>query len=131
MAAGAILFKMVGLLLFSLMRSTLPLVLTGILWLAGMSAWMISTGAWTKDLYPEDKRGQFAGYFILFTVAFTMVPGPLLGGWLASTFGIPTVINGQAGFIPTPLIFQTAGVATLLALLPLFFTKEHRPVSNH
>ena len=131
MAAGAILLKMVGLLLFSLMRSTLPLVLTGILWLAGMSAWMISTGAWTKDLYPEDKRGQFAGYFILFTVAFTMVPGPLLGGWLASTFGIPTVINGQAGFIPTPLIFQTAGVATLLALLPLFFAKEHHPVSNH
>ncbi len=124
LAIGAILLKMIGLLLFSLMKDILPLVLTGILWLAGMSAWMISTGAWTKDLYPEDKRGQFAGYFILFTVAFTMVPGPLIGGWLASAFGIPTIIDGQAGFIPTPLIFQVAGLATMLALIPLAFMKE-------
>jgi MFS family permease len=124
LAMGAILLKMLGLILFSLMDSTLLLTLTGILWLAAMSAWMISTGAWTKDLFPEDKRGQFAGYFILFTVAFTMVPGPLIGGWLASTFGIPTVIDGQAGFIPTPLIFQVAGLATLAALIPMAFVKD-------
>jgi hypothetical protein len=51
---------------FFLDEKLLPLVITGVLWLAAMSAWMISTGAWTKDLYPEDQRGQFAGYFILF-----------------------------------------------------------------
>ncbi|MCX6031575.1 MAG: MFS transporter [Chloroflexi bacterium] len=126
LAVAAILLKMIGLLLFAQMRSVIPLAATGIVWLAGMSAWAISTGAWTKDLYPEDKRGQFAGYFILFTVLFTMVPGPLIGGWLASTYGIPTVLNGQAGFIPTPLIFQVAGVATLLAAIPLFWVKERR-----
>lgn len=126
LAVAAILLKMIGLLLFSRMQSMIPLALTGILWLAGMSAWMISTGAWTKDLYPEDQRGQYAGYFILFTVLFAMVPGPLLGGWLASAYGIPTVLDGQAGFIPTPLIFQVAGVATLLALVPLFWAKERR-----
>jgi len=124
LAMGAVLLKMVGLILFSLMHNTTLLTLTGILWLAGMSAWMISTGAWTKDLFPDDKRGQFAGYFILFTVAFTMVPGPLIGGWLASTFGVPIVIDGQAGFIPTPLIFQVAGLASLLALIPMFFVKD-------
>jgi len=126
LALGAILLKMVGLILFSLMKDILPLVITGVLWLAGMSAWMISTGAWTKDLYPEEKRGQFLGYYILFTVAFTMVPGPLLGGWLASTYGIPIVINGQAGFIPTPLIFQVAGFATLVAALPLLLIPEKK-----
>jgi MFS family permease len=128
LAVGAILLKMVGLILFSLTRNLLPLTLTGVVWLAGMSAWAISTGAWTKDLYPEDKRGQYAGYFILFTVAFTMVPGPLIGGWLASTFGIPTVLDGQPGYIPTPLIFQVAGLATLLALIPLSFVHEHKSV---
>ena len=126
LALGAILLKMVGLLLFSLTKDMLPLVITGTLWLAGMSAWMISTGAWTKDLFPEEKRGQFAGYFILFTVAFAMVPGPLLGGWLSSTYGIPTVIDGQAGFIPTPLIFQVAGIATLVAALPMLLIPEKR-----
>ena len=126
LAFGAIALKMIGLILFSLMNSVVPLTLTGIVWLAGMSAWMISTGAWTKDLYPEDKRGQFAGYFILFTVALAMVPGPLIGGWLGTQFGIPAVIDGQAGFIPTPLIFQVAGLATLVATIPLFFVKERR-----
>ena len=127
LALGAIAIKMIGLILFSLMKDVLPLVLTGVLWLAGMSAWMISTGAWTKDMYPQEKRGQFAGYFILFTVLFAMVPGPLLGGWLSSTYGIPTVIDGQAGFIPTPLIFQVAGFATLLAALPLLLIPERHP----
>jgi MFS family permease len=124
MAVAAIFLKMIGLILFSFTRSIAPLALTGILWLAGMSAWMISTGAWTKDLYPEEKRGQFAGYTILFTVAFTMVPGPLIGGKLASLYGIPTVIDGQAGVIPTPILFQVAGLATLVALIPLFFVRE-------
>lgn len=125
-AYGAILLKMVGLVLFSLMKDFFLLTVTGILWLAAMSAWMISTGAWTKDLYPEDKRGQFSGYFILFTVAFTMVPGPLIGSWLGTTFGIPTVIDGQAGFIPTPILFQVAGLATLVAAIPLWWVKENK-----
>lgn len=124
LAAGALLLKMVGLVAFSLMEQISFLVITGILWLAGMSAWMISTGAWTKDLYPEDKRGQFAGYYILFTVAFAMIPGPLIGGWLAARYGIPTIIDGQAGFIPSPLIFQVAGLTTLFALIPMIFTRE-------
>jgi MFS family permease len=125
LAVGAILLKMVGLILFSLMRDFIWLAVTGTLWLAAMSAWMISTGAWTKDLFPETKRGQFAGYFILFTVAFTMVPGPLIGGWLSATYGIPTILDGRAGFIPPPLIFQVAGLATLAALIPLRFVTVH------
>jgi MFS family permease len=127
LAFMALVLKMAGLILFSLMKAYLLLAVTGIMFLAAMSAWMISTGAWSKDLFPAEKRGQFAGYVIFFTVAFTMVPGPLIGGWLATHFGIPTVIDGQAGFIPTPLIFQVAGVATLVAALPLFFVKERKP----
>ncbi len=126
LAIGAVLLKMIGLVAFSWMESFVGLAATGVLWLAAMSTWMISTGAWTKDLFPEDKRGQFAGYFILFTVAFTMVPGPLIGGWLSARFGIPTLIDGQQGFIPTPVIFQVAGIATLVSLIPMAFIRDAR-----
>lgn len=118
-ALAAVIAEMVGLIAFSLARSVPALILTGILWLAPISAWTIATGAWSKDLFPEDKRGQFGGYVILFSVALTMVPGPLLGSWLITTFGIPTVLDGKAGFMPTSLIFQAGGIATLLAALPL------------
>lgn len=84
---------------------------------------MIATGAWSKDLYPEDKRGQFAGYLILFSVAFTMTIGPALGSWLTTSFGIQAVVNGQQGYIPSPLIFQVGGMATLLAAIPIFLMK--------
>lgn len=118
-ALTAVIAEMVGLIAFSLARSVPMLILTGILWLAPISAWTIATGAWSKDLFPEDKRGQFGGYVILFSVALTMVPGPLLGSWLITTFGIPTILDGKAGFIPTSLIFQAGGIATLLAAIPL------------
>jgi len=115
-----------GLLLFSLSHSFIALTVTGILWLGPIAAFTITTMAWTKDLYPEDKRGQFAGYFILFGVLFAMIPGPLIGGWLGSQFGIPAVLDGKAGYIPTPLIFQVAAAATLLAALPLLATRPRK-----
>ena len=120
----ALVIKMAGLVLFSFSVAFLPLTITGIMFLAGMSAWMISTGAWSKDLFPENKRGQFAGFVILFTVAFAMVPGPLIGSWLSTNFGTPIMINGQAGFIPSPVVFQVAGLATLVAAIPLFWVKD-------
>jgi MFS family permease len=116
----AVFLEMVGLLAFSFARGMLPLIIGGILFLAPISAWTIAVGAWSKDLFPEEKRGQFAGYVILFSVAFTMIPGPLLGSWLSTTYGIQAVIDGQQGFIPTPLIFQAGAIATLAAAIPLF-----------
>ena len=120
----SVVLEAIGLILFSLTSHYILMVFTGILWLAPMAGWTIAVMTWSKDLFPDDKRGQFAGYYVLFSVAFAMIPGPLIGGWLGSQFGIPTVLDGKAGFIPTPIIFQVAGVATLLALIPLLFTKK-------
>lgn len=122
----AVVAEMIGLILFSLTRSLVPLVITGILWLMPMTAWTIATSTWSKDLFPEDKRGQFAGYYLFFWVMLPMILGPLTGGWLGTHYGTPTIIDGQAGFIPTPIIFQVAGVATLLALIPLIWAKDRK-----
>jgi MFS family permease len=115
--------EMIGLVLFSFTRSFVWVTITGILWLAPISGWTIATSAWSKDLFPEDKRGQFSGYLILFSVMFTMVPGPLIGSWISTTYGNPIVLDGQAGVVPPPLIFLVGGIFTLLAALPLFFAK--------
>lgn len=130
MAIFAIFAEMIGLLAFSFSRSFVALVLTGILWLAPISAWTIAVSAWSKDLFPEDKRGQFGGYVIFFQVALTMVPGPLIGSWLTTTFGIHTVLEGKEAFIPTSIIFQVAAVATLLTLLPILRTRKQSPLTE-
>jgi MFS family permease len=126
MALTAIATEMIGLILFSLTKSLAPLIVTGILWLAPFTAWTIATSTWSKDLFPEDRRGQFAGFYLFFWVMLPMILGPLTGGWLSSTYGLKTVIDGQAAIVPTPLLFQVAGIATLLAAIPLWFAKEHK-----
>ena len=120
----AVLLEAVGLIVFSLSHTLPMLIVGGLLWLAPFAAWTIATTTWARDLFPEEKRGQFAGYYVLFNVAFTMIPGPLLGGWLASAYGIPTVLDGKAGFIPTPILFQVAGGMVLLAILPLLTIRK-------
>ena len=55
-----------------------------------------------------------------------MIPGSLIGGWLASTYGIATVLDGKAGLIPTPLLFQVAGVLVLLAVIPLLTIRKKK-----
>jgi MFS family permease len=98
-----------------------------------MAAWSIATTAWEKDLFLEEKRDQFQGWEILFRVTIAMTLGPLLGGWLATRYGIPTVLDGKPGFIPTPILFQVAAAGTLLAAVPLLATarkRERKPATS-
>ncbi|MEW5870969.1 MAG: MFS transporter [Chloroflexota bacterium] len=112
--------KCCGLLLFSLARSPAGLIISGAIWLAATSAWAITCNAWSKDLFPEAERGRFSGVVSLFNVAFAMIPGAVLGGWLVQQFGQPTTLAGQTGTLPTSLLFQVAALATLATALPLW-----------
>jgi MFS family permease len=122
-AIASVLALSAGLIAFSFFRSIVPVVLSCIIWLAGYTSWEIATQAWAQDLYPEDKRGQFSGIYILFNVALTMVPGPLIGGWLADKYGTPAIINGMPGIIPPALLFQVAAALVLLTFIPLLLAK--------
>ncbi|MFH2038473.1 MAG: hypothetical protein ABIJ65_03460, partial [Chloroflexota bacterium] len=81
----------------------------------------IASVAWLKDLLPEKNRGKFLGIRMIFWIAIPMVLGPWIGSSLIQNFGIPTSFNGQAGFIPVPIIFQVGSLISLLALVPLAF----------
>ncbi len=122
----SIFLESISLFLFAFSSELILLLITGALWVLFMTIWAVASGTWIKDLYPEGKYGQSSGYFILFTVFFAMVPGPIIGGWLSSEFGIPTVINGQPGFIPTPIIFIAAALLILLTVIPLIPIKESK-----
>jgi len=122
----SVVLEAIGLTVFSVSQTLPMLIFGGILWLAPFAAWTIATSTWARDLFPEEKRGQFAGYYVLFNVAFTMIPGPLLGGWLASTFGNPIMLDGKAGFVPPPLLFQVAGLMVLLAIIPILTIRNKK-----
>ena len=115
-----------GGIFLSLVNSLLLLALTGLLWQAFSVAMGIASVAWLKDLLPERNRGKFLGIRMIFWIAIPMVIGPWLGSTLIQNFGAPTTLNGQAGFVPAPIIFQVGSVISLLALIPLFFINDRK-----
>lgn len=126
MIAIATIVSSLGGILLSLV-STLPLLaLTGLFWQAFSVAASIASVAWLKDLLPEQNRGKFLGIRMIFWIAIPMVLGPWIGSTLIQNFGIPTVFNGEAGFIPVPVIFQVGSAIALLSLIPLAFIRSRR-----
>jgi MFS family permease len=126
MSAVAIVASSLGGVLLSLV-STLPLLaLTGLVWQAFATASGIASVAWLKDLLPEQNRGKFLGIRMIFWIAIPMVLGPWIGSTLIQNLGIPTVTNGETGFIPVPIIFQVGSVIALLSLIPLGFIRRDK-----
>ncbi|PKO19004.1 MAG: hypothetical protein CVU39_00190 [Chloroflexi bacterium HGW-Chloroflexi-10] len=109
----------VAALVFAFARGTAFVLLGGTLQTVMMAAFGIVSGAWLKDLYPAESRGQFQGIRMVFMVLLPMIIGPAIGSFLITQFGIPTTLNGEAGFIPTPPLYYVAAVINLLAILPL------------
>ncbi|HSQ28097.1 MAG TPA: MFS transporter [Anaerolineales bacterium] len=126
MMAIALVFSSLGGLLLSLVKSLPMLALTGFLWQAFAVAVSVASVAWLKDLLPEQNRGKFLGIRMIFWIAIPMVLGPAIGSWLIQSYGIPTFSNGQAGFIPVPVIFQVGSAVSLLGLIPLAFTQSRK-----
>jgi len=130
MIAIAIFLSSLGGVLLSMVKTLPLLALTGLVWQAFSVASSIASVAWIKDLLPEESRGKFLGIRMIFWIAIPMVIGPAIGSRLIQTFGIPTIVNGETGFIPVPIIFQVGSLVSLLALIPLAFMKGRKDKAN-
>jgi MFS family permease len=115
----SVIISAVGEVLLSLMTSLPLIAITAFIWQGFIIASGIASGAWMKDLLPEENRGKFLGVRMIFWIAIPMVVGPFIGSTLIQQFGIPTTVNGIAGFIPVPLIFQVDAAIAVLSLLVL------------
>jgi len=123
-AIAAVLLESVSLFLFAFSELIVFVAITAAIWVFAMVTWDIASKTWVRDLLPEDKRGQFSGYFILFNVLIGMTIGPLIGGVISEVYGTSIIIDGIAGFIPPPLVFIVAAFLMLLVLIPIVKAKE-------
>jgi len=90
----------------------------------------ITLFAWIQDNYPEGDIGKFQGIRLVFMVLLPMVIGPPIGAFIVQTYGIPTILNGIPGFIPTPEIFLFRGFVALAALVPLWFLSKKEGIKH-
>lgn len=108
---------------FSFVSSFALLIVFGVIKSIGYLM-MVVLGAWVRNLMPLDARGQFQGVRLIFMVMLPMIIGPAIGSFIIENFGIPTTVNGEAGFVPVPLIYQVSAVISLLPLVPAYFLRK-------
>ncbi len=115
----------VGFFLVGISPELIPLLISGILVFVFYTALSVSTFTWVKDLYPPEGRGQFSGYWNLFSGTIPMIIGPIIGGLICFYFSTPDFDTyGRLVLVPPDLIFYVAAILALVTLIPLYFAKE-------
>ncbi len=122
----SVFFEFISLILFAFFQDVLFLIILGISWVLFLTIFRISSKTWIKDLYQEEKYGQFSGYFILFTVLIAMTIGPLIGGMISTMYGEPIVIDGIPGNIPPSSIFIVGAFIMLISIIPILRAREKK-----
>ncbi|TFF88237.1 MAG: MFS transporter, partial [Promethearchaeota archaeon] len=121
---STLLFSM-GVFFVGLAPELITLLISGTLTFVFYAALSISTFTWVKDLYPEEGRGQFSGYWNLFAGTIPMIIGPIIGSIISTLYGVTSLDEyGRTIFIPPNLLFIVAAFVTLFTLIPLIFAKE-------
>ena len=108
----------VGLVVFSLMRGTVPVLLAGALVLTGMLLTAATLAAITRDQTPLDRAGTVQGVRMLLTIMVPMVIGPFIGAAVIANNNETYTDLGVTRVVPTPAIFLAAAVVVLIAALP-------------
>lgn len=97
-----------------------PTLLLGVfLFGLGYVLFLQSITVWSKQLYPEDSRGQFEGIRILFFVLIPMVVAPLFANPIIKRSGEFVDENGFTAYLPTHTLLLAGAALVLLTLLPL------------
>lgn len=103
-----------------------PVLLIGVFLLGvGYVLFLQSITVWSKQLYPEESRGQFEGIRILFFVLIPMIVAPLISNPIIKKSGKFVDENGFTEYLPTHTLFIVGAVLVLLTLIPIAFAKKY------
>ncbi|MCI1642926.1 MAG: MFS transporter [Actinomyces sp.] len=102
-----------------LARSTVMVVLAGILMIAAMMLSTATTSAIVRDHTPADRAGTLQGLRMVAATLVPMVVGPYIGAAVIVGSQATYVELGQVRQVPTPSIFLVAALIAALALIPI------------
>ena len=102
-----------------------PLFLSAILLIGvGYILFLQTITVWSKQLYPEDARGQFEGIRIIFFVLIPMVVAPLISNPIIKRSGEFVDEYGFTAYLPTNSLFLAGAILVPLTLIPLYFANK-------
>lgn len=92
----------------------------------GYIMFMQVTSVWMKQLFPEEAKGQFEGFRIIFFVLIPWVVSPLIANPIIKSNGQITDTNGMAAYLPTHVLFLISTALIILTFVPLVFAAHER-----
>lgn len=92
----------------------------------GYIMFMQVTSVWMKQLFPEDAKGQFEGFRIIFFVLIPWIVSPFIANPIIKRNGEILDSNGLTAYLPTNVLFLVSTALILLTLIPLVFAAKAR-----
>ena len=92
----------------------------------GYIMFMQVTSVWMKQLFPEEAKGQFEGFRIIFFVLIPWVVSPLIANPIIKSNGQITDTNGMTAYLPTHVLFLISTALIILTFVPLVFAAHER-----
>ncbi|MBR4462600.1 MAG: MFS transporter [Erysipelotrichaceae bacterium] len=92
----------------------------------GYIMFMQVTSVWMKQLFPEDSKGQFEGFRIVFFVLIPWIVSPFIANPIIKNNGEILDSNGLTAYLPTNVLFLVSTLLILLTFIPLLFAAKER-----
>ena len=92
----------------------------------GYIMFMQVLSVWMKQLFPEEAKGQFEGFRIIFFVLIPWVVSPFIANPIIKNNGKIIDSDGMEAFLPTHVLFLISTGLILLTFIPLFFAAKQR-----
>lgn len=119
---------MMGLIGMFFSRSTIMVILFGILLIGGMMVLLAMINATIRNFTPQHRVGLFQGIRMVFTVLIPMVIGPYIGSMIITQSQLVYEEFGIIKPVPGPQMFLGAALVLLFVLIP--FTRILREVNQ-
>ncbi|MBQ9425714.1 MAG: MFS transporter [Erysipelotrichaceae bacterium] len=92
----------------------------------GYIMFMQVTSVWMKQLFPEEAKGQFEGFRIIFFVLIPWIVSPFIANPIIKNNGEILDSNGLTAYLPTHVLFLVSTLLILATFVPLFFAAKQR-----
>ena len=92
----------------------------------GYIMFMQVTSVWMKQLFPDDSKGQFEGFRIIFFVLIPWILSPFIANPIIKNNGEILDSNGLTAYLPTNVLFLVSTALILLTFVPLLFAAKER-----
>ncbi len=86
-----------------------------------------TTKTWTKNLHPQETKGQFEG---IWAISFALIPsiiGSYVGEWIVKTSG-ETLFNSvtqRYEYIPNGKVFLVGAIISMFSFIPIIIAKKY------